>query len=77
MFAPDAELSFPSDNTWSRQHRPSEAGRAAFPTHRGKAEIEAFLRRYVDNHIHMDYEDTERVSAFDASHPTTPALDTP
>jgi ketosteroid isomerase-like protein len=128
MFAPDAELSFPGDNTWSRQHRPSQAGRAAFPTHQGKAEIEAFLRRYVDNHIHMevedilvngppwntraavrvhhwitgpdgndlysnravlmvrtawgkirsqeDYEDTERVSAFDARHPTTAALDT-
>ncbi|MDQ1462638.1 MAG: hypothetical protein QOI08_4122 [Actinomycetota bacterium] len=128
MFAPDAELSFPGDNTWSRQHRPSQAGRAASPTHQGKAEIEAFLRRYVDNHIHMevedilvngppwntraavrvhhwitgpdgndlysnravlmvrtawgkirsqeDYEDTERVSAFDASHPTTAALDT-
>ena len=57
MFAPDAELSFPGDNTWSRQHRPSHAGRAAFPTHRGKAEIEAFLRRYVDNHIHMEVED--------------------
>ena len=110
------------------QHRPSQAGRAAFATHQGKAEIEAFLRRYVDNHIHMevedilvngppwntraavrvhhwitgpdgkdlysnravlmvrtawgkirsqeDYEDTERVSAFDASHPTIGALDT-
>ena len=128
MFAPDAKLSFPGDNTWSRQHRPSQAGRAAFPTHQGKAEIEAFLRRYVDNHIHMevedilvngppwnaraavrvhhwiagpdgndlysnravlmvrtawgkirsqeDYEDTERVSAFDTSYPTTAALDT-
>ena len=57
MFAPDAELSFPGDNTWSRQHRPSQAGRAAFATHQGKAEIEAFLRRYVDNHIHMEVED--------------------
>jgi ketosteroid isomerase-like protein len=128
MFAPDAVLSFPGDNTWSRQHRRSQAGRAAFPTHQGKAEIEDFLRRYVDNHIHMevedilvngppwntraavrvhhwitgpdgndlysnravlmvrtawgkirsqeDYEDTERVSAFDASRPTTAALET-
>ena len=57
MFGPDAELSFPGDNSWSRQYRPSQAGRAAFPTHQGKAEIEAFLRRYVDNHIHMEVED--------------------
>jgi ketosteroid isomerase-like protein len=121
MFGPDAELTFPGDNTWSRQHRPVQLGRAAHPTHRGRAEIEAFLRRYVDHGIQMevedilvngppwntraavrvhhwipgpdgsdrysnravlmvrtawgrirsqeDYEDTERVSAFDASHP--------
>lgn len=57
MFARDAELTFPGDNTWSRQHRPPEPSRVAFATHRGHAEIEEFLRRYVDNHIHMEVED--------------------
>ncbi|MDQ6615020.1 MAG: nuclear transport factor 2 family protein [Actinomycetota bacterium] len=57
MFAHDATLTFPGDNTWSRQHRPPQRGRAAFPTHQGRDEIEAFLRRYVDRHIHMEIED--------------------
>ena len=57
MFARDAELTFPGDNTWSRQHRSPEPGRVAFATHRGHDEIEAFLRRYVDHHIHMEVED--------------------
>jgi ketosteroid isomerase-like protein len=128
MFAPDAELNFPGGNTGARQHRPSQAWPSRIPNPSGKAEIEAFLRRYVDNHIHMqvedilvdgptwntraavrvhrwltgpdgndlysnravlmvrtawgkirsqeDYEDTERVSAFDAGHRTIAALDT-
>lgn len=57
MFAPDAELTFPGDNSWSRQHRPPRPGRHASPTHTGRAEIEAFLRRYVDQRIHMEVED--------------------
>ncbi len=57
MFADDAELVFPGDNSWSRQNRPPERGRAAFATHRGRAEIEAFLQRYVDNGIQMEVED--------------------
>ena len=57
MFADDATLSFPGDNSWANQHRPTERGRDAFATHRGRAEIEAFLRRYVDAHIHMVVDD--------------------
>ncbi len=57
VFAPDAEFTFPGDNTWSRQHRPPQPGRAAFPTHRGRAEIEAFFRNYVGHHIQMEVED--------------------
>ncbi len=57
MFADDAELVFPGDNTWSRQNRPPEPGRAPFATHRGRAEIEAFLQRYVDLGIQMEVED--------------------
>lgn len=57
MFADDAELTFPGNNTWSRQHRRPELGRAAFATHRGKSEIEVFLRRYVEHHVQMEVED--------------------
>ena len=57
MFAADAELTFPGDNTWSRQHRVPQRGRDASPTHKGRTEIEAFLRRYVAHHIHMEVED--------------------
>jgi len=57
MYAKDAQLAFPGVNTWSRQIRPPEPGRRAFPTHQGRAEIETFLRRYVDHHIQMEIED--------------------
>jgi ketosteroid isomerase-like protein len=57
MFARDAELTFPGQNTWSRQHRVPRPSRAAFATHRGRDEIESFLRRYVDHGIQMEVED--------------------
>ncbi len=57
MFAPDATLTFPGDNSWSRQHRVPRAGLDPHPTHRGRAEIEAFLRRYVEFGIQMEIED--------------------
>jgi len=57
MFAADAELTFPGDNTWSRQVRPPQPGRAPFPTHRGRPEIEAFLQRYIDHGLQMEVED--------------------
>ncbi len=57
MFANDATLSFPGDNTWANQHRPTQAGRDAFATHRGRDEIEAFLQRYVGQRIHMVVDD--------------------
>jgi hypothetical protein len=57
MFAPDATLTFPGNNSWSRQHREPRAGRERFPTHKGRGEIEAFLRRYVAHGIQMDVED--------------------
>ena len=57
MFTPDATLTFPGDNSWSRQFRAPQSGRDASPTHRGRAEIEAFLRRYVDLGIQMEVED--------------------
>jgi len=57
MFARDAELRFPGDNSWSGQFRPPPTGRDASPTHVGRDEIEAFLRRYVGYHIHMEVDD--------------------
>jgi ketosteroid isomerase-like protein len=57
MFADDASLSFPGNNTWANQHRPSQAGREAFATHQGRAEIESFLKRVVAERIHMAVDD--------------------
>ena len=57
MFANDAELSFPGVNTWSAQFRTPTPGREAFVTHHGRDEIEAFLLRYVADHIQMSIED--------------------
>jgi ketosteroid isomerase-like protein len=57
MFAADAALHFPADNSWSTQFRPVTIGRDAFATHRGRAEIEAFLRRYVSTGMQMEVDD--------------------
>jgi SnoaL-like domain len=57
MYADGATLTFPGDNSWSRMFRAPQPGRAPYPTHRGRDEIEAFLRRYVGNHIQMEIED--------------------
>jgi ketosteroid isomerase-like protein len=57
MFAPDATLVFPGDNSWSRQKREPQRGREPHPTHVGRDEIEAFLQRYVDHGIQMEVED--------------------
>jgi ketosteroid isomerase-like protein len=57
MFASDADLTFPGDNALARQHRTPERRRAPFPTHRGRDEIEAFLRRYVEQGNQMEIED--------------------
>jgi hypothetical protein len=57
VFDRDAQLSFPGDNSWSREFRFPQLGREAFATHRGKDEIEAFLRRYVGTGMQMSVED--------------------
>jgi hypothetical protein len=57
MFDQGAELTFPGDNSFARQFRVPQPGRGPFPTHRGRAEIETFLRTYVDNRIQMEVED--------------------
>jgi ketosteroid isomerase-like protein len=57
MFAKDATLSFPGDNSWSNMFRPTQVGREAFVTHRGKDELKRFLQRYVDEKIQMVVDD--------------------
>jgi len=57
MFHKDATLAFPGENRWASQHRPVEKRREAFATHRGRDEIEAFLRSYVSGGFQMEVED--------------------
>jgi ketosteroid isomerase-like protein len=57
MFAEDATLTFPGDNSWSNQYRPAGAGREASPTHLGRREIQSFLERYVSYGMQMVVED--------------------
>lgn len=57
MFAEDATLCFPGRNTWSGQFREPTLGREAHPSHQGREEIGAFLRRYVRHGIQMTVED--------------------
>ncbi len=57
VFATDATLTFPGDNSWARQFRPPQTDREQHPTHRGRDEIEAFLKRYVEQGIQMEVED--------------------
>ena len=57
MYADDVEFAFPGDNSWASEYRPLERGRQAHVTHRGKAEMERFLQRYVAAGIQMEIED--------------------
>lgn len=57
MFAPGATLAFPGDNSWAGMFRTPVKSQEPFATHRGTAEIEAFLRRFVDSGIEMHVED--------------------
>ena len=57
MFADELEFSFPGDNSWATEFRPLERGRQAHVTHRGRAEMERFLQRFVAAGIQMEVED--------------------
>jgi ketosteroid isomerase-like protein len=57
VYADDATLTFPGDNSWARQFRPPRPDREQHPTHQGRDEIEAFLKRYVEQGIQMEVED--------------------
>ena len=57
MFAADGVLAFPGRNSFASQYREPVLGRDAFVTHRGRAEIEGFLRRYVSTGMYMEVDD--------------------
>jgi ketosteroid isomerase-like protein len=57
MFDDEATLTFPGESTFSTEFRDPKPGRAAYATHRGRAEIERFLQRYVAAGIQMQVED--------------------
>src|SRR5262245_49543966 len=57
MYADDVEFSFPGDNTWAGEFRPVVRRRQAHVTHRGRAEMERFLQRFVAAGIRMEVED--------------------
>ena len=47
LAAPDAEISFPGDNSWAAMHRPVVKGRHRHGTHRGIDECRAFAERFA------------------------------
>jgi ketosteroid isomerase-like protein len=57
MFAADATLAFPGDNSWSNQFRTPQPGCGPYFSHRGRPELEAFLQRYVAHGIQMEVDD--------------------
>lgn len=57
VFAKDATLAFPGDNSWSREFGDPKLGREPFVTHRGTVQLERFLQRYVGAGIQMTVED--------------------
>ena len=57
MYSPEARFSFPGDNSWATMFQPHQRGRTAVATHRGRQEIEAFLRRFTELGIQLVIED--------------------
>lgn len=57
MYADDLQFSFPGENSWANEFHPVETGRSMHVTHRGRVEMERFLRRFVDAGIHLHVED--------------------
>lgn len=57
LAAPDAEIAFPGDNTWSTMFRPVEKGRHRHATHRGIEECRAFAERFVEAGLQLIVED--------------------
>lgn len=56
-YADDAVLTFPGQNSWAMQHRDTVPVADGVPTHRGQAEIAAFLARYTAEGMKMHVDD--------------------
>jgi len=57
LASPDAELSFPGDNSWSRMFRPVVKGTERHVTHRGIDECRAFADRFAAEGLRLEVED--------------------
>ncbi len=57
LAAPDVELCFPGDNSWSTMFRPAVRSTEAHVTHRGLDECRAFAGRFVEHGIRFRVED--------------------
>ncbi len=57
LAAPDAQLVFPGDNSWSTMHRPVVKGRHGHVTHDGLEECRTFAQRFVDEGLQLTIED--------------------
>ncbi len=57
MAAPNVELAFPGDNSWSTMYRQAVKGRERHATHRGLTECRGFAKRFVDDGIQFAIED--------------------
>lgn len=57
LAAPDADISFPGDNSWSTMFRPQHKSRERYATHRGIDECRAFADRFVAERVRVEIED--------------------
>lgn len=57
LVAPDAELAFPGENSWSTMYRPTVRGRHRHVTHRGIDECRGFADRFVGEGLQFRIED--------------------
>ena len=57
LAAPDAEISFPGNNSWASMYRPVVKGRDRHATHRGLEECRAFAERFASEGIQLVIED--------------------
>jgi ketosteroid isomerase-like protein len=57
LAAPDAEIAFPGENSWSTMFRPVTKGRDRHATHRGIDECRAFAERFAETGLRLEIED--------------------
>ncbi len=57
LAAPDAELTFPGNNTWATMHHAVEKGRRRHVTHRGIDECRSFAERFAAEGVQFEIED--------------------